>query len=56
MAVVEIGKPGINQLVIEEMERVLQRSLTPEEVRFLMLSEVARQHVEPEGDSEDRAA
>lgn len=35
----------INERVLEEMERVLQRPLTPEELRLLLLARVIEEEV-----------
>jgi hypothetical protein len=36
---------GLNERVIQEMERLLQRPLTPEEVRLLLLANVIEEDI-----------
>lgn len=36
---------GLNESVIREMERLLQRELTPEEIRLLLLANVVEEGI-----------
>ena len=53
--VVDFPKPSINERVIVEMERLLQRSLTPEEIRLILLSYTIRKDLEGSRKKKDAA-
>jgi len=46
MQILSFPKPDINERVISEMERLLERSLTPEEIRLILLAHTVKKDLE----------